>query len=207
MTARNFILTGQKYNSTVSGTISINGTEVFNGEFSGIINTIGSDLAVGTYTLDDSVDRWVPVTIALTSGVLDVGFFMWDGVGKTNPVYTSEQIAILNNPASTSEERTAIRLSVDPTLTAEEIAVLNTRPDPATYEARLAILKAHNLTIKIPDPDTNSSGLVPDSPDTRRNLLINDSSLPVEWSPGEPVLMYDGDVLTFETFVFNTNYS
>lgn len=201
MTNRDFILLGERYADPSNGTVAIDGTTVFSGNFSGPNDTPAADIATGTYLVDD-VNVWKPVVVTLVSGQIDCGFFQWNGVGITNPRYTPEQLAVVVNSSAAVADRVAVFVAVDPSLSVEEISVLSTWPNSAELSARETIMTAHNLWPSI--TDWNQYGSFSDgvSPTPMRNVLIN-GEVPAE---GEgsliPYMMHAGDVLTYETYIF-----
>lgn len=201
MTTRDFILLGERYADPSAGTVVIDGTTVFSGAFNGPDNTPATDIATGTYTVDD-VNVWKSVVVTLVSGQIDCGFFQWNGIGINNPKYTPEQLAVFSNHSESVAERVAVYTAVDPTLTAEEISVLNTWPNSAEQSAREAILTSHDLWPMKTDWNQFASSNDGVSPTAMRNVLIN-GEVPAE---GEgsliPYMMHAGDVLTYETFIF-----
>jgi len=83
MRTRLFKLNGIIYAPESTGTVTINGIQVFQGIFNGNVvdpdvEETQDDIAIGSYTLDDATDVSVPVTVTLTSGQMDLGMFEWN---------------------------------------------------------------------------------------------------------------------------------
>jgi hypothetical protein len=95
MTQRIFKLKGVLPNNAATGTVTINGTEVFNGAFS-----VGADgepdgfLCEFAYTFDDSAgtDTTFPVVVTVATGQALVGMFKYNYVNITNPLLTPEEL-------------------------------------------------------------------------------------------------------------------
>ena len=101
MASREFKLLGNNYTEEASGIITINGVEVFNGPFI-CDNETNTPIATGTFDIPNS-GTTLPVVITVTSGQMGIGMFQWNYATEQNRGYTSEQIAELNNPATTPE--------------------------------------------------------------------------------------------------------
>lgn len=98
MAIRNFTLIGTTAISETTGTITINGVEVFNGAF--IDNSEQeTPIVVGSIDIDDSADTWVPVSITITSGSARIGMFKWNYGWAINPLLTPEEAAYAQVPA------------------------------------------------------------------------------------------------------------
>jgi hypothetical protein len=131
-----------------------------------------------TMDIDTSFSGQIPVMITVTNGTVLVGPEFANYVGEWNPVFTSEQLDILRNPATTQAQKVAIYEPVaNPPLSQEDIDILL---DPAsTQEQRTQICADHgcltyigtgpntyNGVSSLTDPKTNiSMNGVPESPD------------------------------------------
>jgi hypothetical protein len=98
MATRNFTLIGTTDISDTTGTITINGVEVFTGTF---INNSEEEapIAIGSIDIDDSVDTWLPVSITVTNGDARFGMFKWNYGWVINPLLTPEEAAYARVPA------------------------------------------------------------------------------------------------------------
>jgi len=86
-----------------------------------------------------------------------------------NPAYTESEIAVLENPASTTAEKVAIYTAkAKPQLSAADIVILET----GTVEERSAVRDAHNLQRFI-SSGTDGFVSVNDAADPRSNVVIN----------------------------------
>jgi hypothetical protein len=210
MTMRQFELTGNHNSATPStGIITINEIEVFNGSFIGPLGPYET-IASGSVDIDNALASnnrvSVPTSVTVTSGSMYVALAKWNYGPTTNPVYTTEQIATLGDPATTNEAKLAIyqTVAVPPLSTADEAMLLST--DPADYAAQQAIKVSHNLTIYIQDPATMTWGLdEADCACNRTDVLINGVACP-GGNSHVGVLVNAGDVLTYNSIVFTTTY-
>ena len=98
MTQRLFQLKGVLGALPSTGTVTVNGTEVFNGTFSqGSIDEPDGFLCEFTYTFDDSAstDVQFPVVVTCASGVAHVGMFKYNYAWIVNPALTPEELAYI----------------------------------------------------------------------------------------------------------------
>lgn len=205
MSTRNFKLIGTTATEDAAGTITINGTEVFNGPF--IQNSItdpATAIATGSLTFDDTNEVVLPVTITITAGSAGIGMFQWNcATFVPNPAYTSEQYAVLTNPASTIEEKIAVWSSVaDPAFSSADITVLETETDDELIKD---MLRAHNCTRQLPDETSYAYGRSEETiSDNRNAIFINGTPIAVpDWYY---LTLSNTDVLTFDTIIFKKWY-
>ena len=86
MRTRLFELNGIIRQENTSGTIVIAGQQVFQGMFAGNVIPLPPEedfhpmefVITGSYTLDDSQDVYVPVTVTITTGEMHLGMFEWN---------------------------------------------------------------------------------------------------------------------------------
>ena len=90
MAIRNFTLIGTTNIPESTGTITINGVEVFNGTFIDHSDD-EAPIATGSIEIDDSADIWVPVVVTVDSGSVGVGMFKWNYGYVNNPALTPEE--------------------------------------------------------------------------------------------------------------------
>jgi hypothetical protein len=98
MTQRLFKLKGNLSVLPSTGTVTVNGTEVFNGTFSqGSIDEPDGFLCEFSYTFDDSAgtDVQFPVVVTCASGVAHVGMFKYNYAWNSNPALTPEELAYI----------------------------------------------------------------------------------------------------------------
>jgi hypothetical protein len=208
MTIRQFKFTGSN-NSGATGTITINGTEVFNGPFLGTDVLSQGETATGSVDIDNALAANLrisaPTSITVTGGEIFVALTQWDYEPEPNPVYSAEQLAILNNPETTRSEQVAIynTVAVPPLSPADEAMLLST--DPVDRSARQAVLVAHNLTTYIQESANFGYGITPaDAECNRANVLLNGSTVPGS-DTNAGILVQTGDVLTYNSIVFASN--
>ena len=214
MTIRQFKLLGQQSAST--GTITINGTPVFEGAFLILDQHIdlnnGSTvewISTGSVYIDNAlaINNYimVPVSITVTSGQIGVALFEWNYAMVENPVYSAEQWAIVTNPESTAAQRLAIYeiVAVPPLTDADKIMLLTTGPDDQA--ARNTIIKTHGLTNYVQDSTQFAYGLTPeDFACNRTSVLLNGVEPPLA-NTNQSIVMNTGDVLTADLMVFASN--
>ena len=214
MTIRQFKLLGQQ--STGTGTITMNGTPVFEGAFltqdQHIDPNTGSTvewISTGSVYVDNAlaINNYimVPVSITVTSGQIGVALFEWNYAMVENPVYSAEQWAIVTNPESTAAQRLAIYeiVAVPPLTDADKIMLLTTGPDDQA--ARNTIINTHGLTNYVQDSTQFEWALTPeDSACNRSNVLLNGVEPPLA-NTNQSIVMNTGDVLTADLMVFASN--
>jgi len=200
MTTRTVQFYGQGYSVPIEGlgltpntiTATVSGNVVFSGAipttYSSDILRLPTDQTIlftfeiplvttgNAYTL--------PVSLALTGDDIYLEQIDANYCPIYNPVYTPEQIAILDNPATTLQEKIAIwePLAVPP-LSAEDITLLNS-DDWAIIEP---VLVAHNLLTIISTGSTGFSGIFNGEP--RSNVVVTNATYynpPPDPRPAEP---------------------
>ena len=196
MPIRTVQIQGQGYGSTSAQiTVTANANTVF----SGTVNTVdqpvpslpNADIDLSnvlcTFEIDTAFTGQIPMTCQVFSGTVIFADILANYYGRIpNPVYTPEQIAILNDPATPQADRVAIFTQVAvPALSQAEIDLLL---DPATplSEAK-AITAAHSCQATIPSgPDLYRPIDVSDDP--RSSVVIDGiaqtpdhSELPGAW--------------------------
>ena len=214
MTIRQFKLLGHQLNGT--GTITMNGTPVFEGAFLTQDQHIDPNngatvewISTGSVYIDNAlaINNYimVPVSITVTSGQIGVALFEWNYAMVENPVYSAEQWAIVTNPESTAAQRLAIYeiVAVPPLTDADKIMLLTTGPDDQA--ARNTIIKTHGLTNYVQDSTQFEWALTPeDSACNRSNVLLNGVEPPLA-NTNQSIVMNTGDVLTADLMVFASN--
>ena len=214
MTIRQFKLLGQQ--STGTGTITMNGTPVFEGAFLTLDQHIDPNngstiewISTGSVYIDNAlaINNYimVPVSITVTSGQIGVALFEWNYAMVENPVYSAEQWAIVTNPESTAAQRLAIYeiVAVPPLTDADKIMLLTTGPDDQA--ARNTIINTHGLTNYVQDSTQFEWALTPeDSACNRSNVLLNGVEPPLA-NTNQSIVMNTGDVLTADLMVFASN--
>jgi len=101
MTQRLFKLKGQVkgLTATATGSMTINGTEVFNGTFSqGSSDEPDGFLCEFAYAIDDSAgtDIQLPVVVTVATGTLGIGMFKYNYARVVNPALTQEELVYVN---------------------------------------------------------------------------------------------------------------
>ena len=156
MTNRTIRLYGQGVGpTTVEISVTANGSQVFNGP----IPTLDQPLVPLRWPLDQSeilVSMEVPVeyqgtipieiTVNSGSGILfqDVSI---NYVPLPNPIYTSQQFVIINNPSSGQKSLDIFAALANPPFTQEEINILS---NPDTSKPRFSeLLAAHNVAVNV----------------------------------------------------------
>ena len=214
MTIRQFKLLGQQ--STGTGTITMNGTPVFEGAFLTLDQHVDPNngstcqwISTGSVYIDNAlaINQYimVPVSITVSAGQIGVALFEWNYDIVKNPVYSAEQWAIVTNSESTAAQRLAIYevVAVPPLTDADKIMLLTTGPDDRAV--RNTIINTHGLTNYVQDSTQFDWGIDPeDSVCNRTNVLLNGAE-PPQAQTNESILMNAGDVLTADLRVFASN--
>jgi hypothetical protein len=115
MTQRLFQLKGVLGALPSTGTVTVNGTEVFNGTFSqGSTAEPDGFLCEFAYTFDDSAgtDIQLPIVVTVVTGYAYVGMFKYNYARIVNPALTPEELAYVN-AGTTASAPPAIKLDVD----------------------------------------------------------------------------------------------
>ena len=205
MATRQFKLNGPLVTPGSTGTITMNGTQVFNGAFTGN-GTRVETIAAGSVDVDNALASAnvisVTTSITVTTGSIYCALFRWNYAQVPNPVYSAEQFAILIDPASTIQQRVAVYTAVaQPPLSEAETTILNQGP---SLEAE-AILVQHNLTTYLQSASQFMYGTTPELCFCNRaNVLINGVA-PAGADTNVGILMTAGDVMTATELVFPSN--
>ena len=176
---------GQGYSPAGSTPLTVtavlNGNTVYSGPISTeYISDIGrapTDQVI-LFTAEIPVDfnGTMPMSVTLT-GAGDLYLEQADAnyTGVINPVYSAADIAVLEDPTSTSAQKLAVyQAAANPPLSPAEIAVLE---NPSTSQAeRNAIFDAHNLKFTVSGGDSAYFPINGEN-DARTNVTIN--SIPV----------------------------
>ena len=191
-----------------TGTITMNGTPVFEGTFlnNGTLNElvangsvyVDNGLAINNYII-------VPMTMTVTSGYIYAPLFQRNYAMIKNPVYSDEQWAIVTNTESTAAQRLAIYeiVAVPPLTDADKIMLLTTGPDDKA--ARTTIINTHGLTGYVQDSSQFAYGLDPEvCACNRTNVLLNGVEPPGA-NTNFGILVNTGDVFTADFMVFASN--
>jgi hypothetical protein len=172
---------GQGYAPTGTDPITISATLAGNVVYTGTIPTAYtseinhlSDAQVVLFTCEVPMNfsGTVPMSISLDSPVGVTAFFeqtLANYATVYNPVYSTTDIEVLQNPASTQAEKTAIFIEkAVPPLNAAEIAIFET----GTAEEKNAVRVAHNLQL-LESSGPDNFVLLAGSAEPRTNVVIN----------------------------------
>jgi hypothetical protein len=187
MTTRILKFYGSGYGSTpASISVAQNGINVYTG-------TIPTTNAPESRLVNDQVvlfeseitvdfEGQIPMSIDVTSGIVVFAFIDANYCVVYNPVYTSEQLEILESSSSSSAEKIAIYSSVAvPPFSSEELAILET----GTALEQQAVLQSHRASVEINQGPDYFSRVI--SGDSRSNVYIDGSlqSVPSPRPDGE----------------------
>lgn len=206
MTIRQFKFTGS--NNDATGTITLNGTQVLNGAFTGD-STSGSVIFADSIDVDDALavnqEILLPTVITVNSGSIYVALTEWNYAIVPNPVYTPEQLAVINDPATTNPERLAIveQVANPPLSDAEKTFLLST--DPADGSEQMQILKNHNASFEIQSPSVFDWGLTSEEDACNRTNVLLDGVEPAGANTNVGLLVSEGQTLTYDSIVFASN--
>jgi hypothetical protein len=159
MANRTIQLQGLSYGAVPSGiTATLNGNVVFSGTVTTNDQPVpplpDPSLQSQVYTLfsfdiDVAVTGNVVMTCQVTEGTVVFSNILSNYARIANPVYTSEQLAIVTSPTSSQADKVAIWTALaNPPLTAEQQATLLDPATPSTTVNR--ICADHNLTPYLP---------------------------------------------------------
>lgn len=207
MTIRQCQITGVQVSPDSSGIITMNGVEVFNGEFLAEIGQTNATLATFSLDVDDAlaVDGYVsvPTVITVTSGTMNFGLSTWNYAPVINPIYSQEQRAILENSNTKNSERLQIYNAVVATpLSAADQAILASA-DPDDLPAIQAIKIANNLTIYL--QNELQFGIAITDIVNRTNVKL-DGVEPSGANTNVGISVLEGEVLTYDSLVFASNW-
>ena len=176
MSTRNFKLVGA-VEGECTGTITLNGVEVFNGTFVGNDWATRTDndsnpMCVGSLTFDDSANVSMPSVVSVTggSGKILVGMYEWNQDLIVNPALTPEEYSYINTPIP--DIPAGIRASV---------------ADKGGFYIRDAYAFDYGLDETV-------------AHENRSNLVLNSSA--ISPGPGQGIVLVQGDTLTFNNSVF-----
>lgn len=214
MTIRQFKLLGQQ--SAGIGTITMNGTPVFEGSFLTLDQHVDPDngstvewISTGSVYIDNAlaINQYimVPVSITVTSGQIGVALFEWNYAIVKNPIYSEEQWAVVTNSESTAAQRLAIYeiVAVPPLTDADKIMLLTTGPDDQA--ARNTIIHTHDLTTWVQDSTQFAYGVTPETAACNRTNVLLNGVEPTGANTNQSIYMNTGDVLTADLMVFASN--
>lgn len=190
-----------------AGIISMNGVEVFNGEFLAEIGEINATLASFSLDVDDAlaVNNYVsvPTVITVTSGSMNFGLSTWNYGVVYNKVYSEEQRSILQDPDTVPPGRLNIYTAMaNPPLSAADIEILSA-PFGTEIEAKQAIKIAHNLTVNLQSEEVFAIALTDII--NRANVKL-DGTEPAVANTNVGVAVNEGQILTLDSLVFVSNY-
>lgn len=179
MANRTVQILGQGYGvNPAQITVTANGNTVFSGAVNTVDQTLpalpNQDLSLPnilcTFEIDQTFTGQIPMTCAVSTGTVIFANILTNYRFIPNPVYTPEQLAILNNPTTTEAERVAIYTQVaNPPLSQSDI---DTLLDPAaTFQQKNAIIVSHNCTTYI-SSGVNGFGPI-DPTDARSSVTID----------------------------------
>jgi hypothetical protein len=202
MTNNTVQIFGQGYGTeAISASVQINGSTVFTGEIS-TVNQLLSGLPedqVNILEFELTPDAIIPVPVTVLFTGAGVVFVEQVFVGNyvSNPVYTNEDLIVLQDPNSTQAEKLPIYESAaNPPLTSQDILVL----ENGTPEEQAQILQQHNLQLTTFSPYYFSP---PTQEQTKSNVKINNISVTPSPQPtgewGWQVPLNDGTgTITFD---------
>lgn len=208
MTTRQYKLMGDPITAGTAGTVTINGIEVFNGEFEG--GPLTPEVAIDTGTFDivnpaDGSNIILPVTVTVTQGWVQVGMFEWNYAMIINPAYTPEQLAIVTDPSSTPEQRFAVYEAVaNPPFSSADLAIFAST-DPADDPIKYALVYEHQALPYVQDPASFAYGTTSELCYCNRTNVLLDGVTPPNATTNIPIDVQAGQVLTFNTIVFASN--
>jgi hypothetical protein len=174
MTIRTIQIWGQGYGpDSVTANVTFDGNIVFSGQIPTVesvdINYLPADqTCLISFEVPVELSGTFPVSIEFIGSDTYVSTVIANYCSQTNPIYTAEDLAILNNPESTFSEKLAIWTPLaNPALSSEDIVVLET----GTPAEQRAVLAEHGLSLSV------SSGLEGFSavaqPQCKINTVIN----------------------------------
>lgn len=184
MTNRTLKFVGKGFGDTPASIVaSVNGNVVYSGEITTAPLPVSMDYTTygPIFTAEIPVEFYgnIPVSVQITNGTIVVGETMANYNSTRNPAILEPQWAIISNPASTVEERTAaFGVNATPPFTAEEIATLNAfnESDPASVAACEAIQTAHGVS---PFISTGADVFTAIYPDPEQDPKIDGIPIPV----------------------------
>jgi hypothetical protein len=170
---------GYGYGSTPANvSVTLNGAEIFSGEIPTLDQEsiyLHPDEQVVIFTAQIPMDFAGNANVAVTvnNGYVHNDYVSINYQMAANPAYTSEQIAILTDPATTQSERVAIWVTAaEPPFTTEEIAFLELT-NPEDQAAQWALVVAHGAPAYIPSPDQFGSPMGQQPVDYRPVVYID----------------------------------
>lgn len=179
MANRTVQILGQGYGANAAEiAVTANGNTVF----SGTVNTVDQPLPqlpnleielpniLCTFEIDQTFTGQIPMTCLVTAGTVIFADINANYSAMTNPVYTAEQLAILNDPSTTQATRVSIYTQVAvPPLTQPEIDILLDTGAPSSEKK--AILQSHNCAVIISSGANGYQTI--DNTDARSSVAID----------------------------------
>jgi hypothetical protein len=172
MTTRTLKFYGRGYGATpASISVTQNGINVYTGE----VTTINAPITewpdqIVLFTSETTVDfnGTIPMSVEVTNGSVVFAWITGNYCSMLNPVYSTEQLEILQSPTSTDAEKLAVySAAAVPPFSPEEIAALET----GTVAENNIIIASHNASIYISSGPDNFDTIF--NGDERSNVSID----------------------------------
>ena len=192
MTNRTVQIKGYGFGSTPAQvTVTLEGNTVFTGTVTTAdspppvmpnLDLIGETVTLCTFEIPVDFSGEKSMTCSVSNGTVIFAEINTNYVSINNPVFTSEDLAIIDNPDTPQNQRVEILSTYAvPPFSAEEITTLEST-DPANQSAQLAILAAHGVSLIISGGSSIYSDINPGS-DCRANVVIDGTPTTAPHSP------------------------
>jgi hypothetical protein len=168
---------GKGYGATPATiTVTLDGDTVYTGAVTTVdqptVDVLpGQQVVLFTCEVPVATSGALPMTCTVNNGTVYFMYITGNYAPVPNPVYTSEQFSVLQNPASTKAQKNAIYETVAvPPLSPSDIATLEST-DPADLPAQNAILLSHGCAYLVSSGAENYRDIWPG--DERSNVSID----------------------------------
>jgi hypothetical protein len=183
MTLRTVQINGMGFGSSPAEiSVTLDGNVVFSGTVTTQDNLpwampdldlINQEVVLCSFTVPMETAGEVPMVCTVNNGTVIFGTITANYSTIPNPVFTTEDLAILNStdPSVTLADKVAVVASrAVPAFTTEELALLNS-VDPSVAAEQAALLASHGVSLKVSSGATGFVSTV--STDSRNDVVIN----------------------------------
>jgi len=161
-------------------TATANGTQVFSGTVTTVnqpapampnFALVPDQVVMFSFEIDTAFTGLIPMTCTVDSGTVIFGEILANYIAVPNPVYSSEQLAVITDPAVPFSQKLTIYTAVaNPPFSAEELAILQ-NPSVPYDPTKTDILNSHGCALMVSGGSTQYGEI--DNTDPRANVYVD----------------------------------